>query len=213
MATTSANRFGRREQTVSASNDIHDKRSEFWGGQFSRAHDYAGYLAASDDEKARRWVELSEKLPALSAEQVARLTGGSRQLNVLVLSGVWCGDCVRQGPMLARIAEACGERVTLRLIERGEDELAEELRILGGARVPVVVFLSEDFFEVGRFGDRLLSAYRAKARRETGPACAVGHVPPPADELAAEMADWVDVFERMLLMVQLSAFLRARHGD
>ena len=40
------------------------------------------------------------------------------------------------------------------------------------ARVPVVVFLSEDYFEVGRFGDRLLSAYRAKGAKELVAACA-----------------------------------------
>ena len=91
--------------------------------------------------------------------------------------------------------------------------LQDELRICGGARVPVVVFLTEDFFEVGRFGDRLLAAYRAKAAREASGACATGLVAPPAEELAAELGDWIDVFERMLLMVRLSAHLRARHGD
>ncbi len=199
---------------MGSANDIHDSRSEFWREQFARGRDYTGYLAESDNEKASRWVEMAAKLPPLSAEHIARLAGAARQLNVLVVSGVWCGDCVRQGPMLACIAEACGPSVSLRVVERTDgDPLSEELRILGGSRVPVVVFLSEDFFEVGRFGDRLLSAYRAKARRESGPACSTGLVPAPADELAAEMGDWVDVFERMQLMVRLSAFLRARHGD
>jgi len=194
--------------------DIQDQRSGFWRDLFGRADDYDRYLAASGAEHARRWRDLAAQLPPLTDEQVGRISAIDRELNALVYSGVWCGDCVRQGPMLRNIAAACGDHVTLRLIDReASDELKEELRILGGTRVPVVVFLSEDFFEVGRFGDRLLAAYRDKARRDMGDACPTGLIAPPADELAAEQADWVDVFERMLLMVRLSGFLRSRHGD
>jgi hypothetical protein len=116
--------------------------------------------------------------------------------------------------MLQRIAEACGPEVELRLIDRNASaELTDELRILGAMRVPMVVFLSEDWFEVGRFGDRLLTAYRAKAAREFGPACDSGIVAPPADQLAAEQEEWVGIFERMLLMLRLSPMLRERYGD
>ncbi len=194
--------------------DVHDDRGTFWREHFQRADNYETYLAGAESGRARQWRDLAEKLPALTPEQAARLQGYGRQLNVLVYSGVWCGDCVRQGPMIEAIAAACGTNVTLRVIDRDASEaLTDELRILGGARVPVVVFLSEDFFEVGRFGDRLLSAYRAKGRSLDGTACTTGLIPPPDDELAAEMNDWLDVFERMLLMVRLSPFLRARHGD
>jgi len=33
-------------------------------------------------------------------------------------------------------------------------DVARELAICGGNRIPVVVFLSEDFFECGRYGER-----------------------------------------------------------
>jgi len=192
-----------------------DNRSGFWRAHFERAKDYEAYLRESDPDKASRWASMDEKLPALSAEQKARLAGGyNRRMNVLFYSGVWCGDCVRQGPMVQRIARACGDQVQVRFIDREESPpLQEELRMLGALRVPVVVFLSEDFFEIGRFGDRMLSVYRAKARREVGPACATGVVAPPADELAVEIGEWIDIFERMLLMLRLSPMLRERYGD
>ncbi len=194
--------------------DIHDKRSGFWREQFESALDYETYLAKSDPAKAHRWHDLEGILPTLTSEQQARLNVVQRDMYVLVSSGVWCGDCVRQVPMIRKIAEACGGNVRLRIIDRDISEaLKEELRILGGARVPVVVFLSEDFYEVGRFGDRLLTAYRLKAQREAGAACPTGLIPPEGHELAAEMADWVDVFERMLLMLRTSALLRQRYGD
>jgi hypothetical protein len=192
----------------------YDLRSEFWKRHFELAQDYPGYLSGSDPEKAGKWAAMAERIPALSPEQAARLAGHNRRMNVLVYSGIWCGDCVRQGTMLRAIAEACGPRIELRLIDRDlSQELKDELRLCGAMRVPVVVFLSEDCFEIGRFGDRMLTTYRAKMRRELGPACDAGIVPAPPDELTAELGEWVDIFERMLLMLRLSPPLRARYGD
>ena len=79
-------------------------------------------------------------------------------------------------------------------------------------RVPMAVFLTEDFHEIGRFGDRPLVVYRTKANNELGAAC-----PLPgsaaASEVEAETAEWLDVVERMVLMARLCPPLRARHGD
>jgi hypothetical protein len=192
----------------------YDLRGDFWRRHFAMAMDYEAYLASGDPAKAERWRAMDSRLPGPTAEEVGRLTGHNREMNVLFYSGVWCGDCSRQGPMVRRIAEACGPAVSLRFIDRDASaELRDELRILGAMKVPVAVFLSEDFFEIGRFGDRMLSVYRAKASREVGPACTAGILAPPPDELAAETGEWVDIFERMLLMLRLSPMLRARYGD
>ena len=191
----------------------HDGRAEFWRRHFELGRDYEAYLAAAEPARAERWRAMAERLPAVTEEQSARLATVRRRLNVLVYSGVWCGDCVRQGPMIARLADACAE-ARVRFVERDQSEaLQEELRVMGALRVPVVVFLSEDFWEIGRFGDRLLTAYRSKAQRELGAACDTGLVPPPGAELSFEMGEWLDIFERMLLMARLSPPLRARHGD
>jgi thiol-disulfide isomerase/thioredoxin len=191
-----------------------DPRSEFWRGCFNEAAPYSRYLELGPAEKAKRWVDMASKIPLLSEEQKARLRGHRRVLNVLLVSGIWCGDCVRQGPMLKQIADAVGEEARLRVIDRDVNpKLRDEVRILGAMRVPVVVFLSEDFFEVGRFGDRGLAIYRKKAATEVGPACPVPYLAPPEGELAAEQAEWVDIFERMLLMLRLAPPLRERHGD
>ncbi|MHC4605595.1 MAG: thioredoxin family protein [Planctomycetota bacterium] len=185
-----------------------DKRSDFWKRIFEEALPYDEYLAASPEDMSARWKTMAGQIPELVADQRARVAGHNRRLNVLVYSGVWCGDCVRQGPMLRVIAEAVGREADLRFVERdASEELQEELRILGALRVPVAVFLSEDFHEIGRFGDRMLTVYRRKARSEPGPAA------PSREELALEMEEWVAIFERALLMARLSPPLRERHGD
>ncbi len=191
----------------------HDQRADFWRRHWAEAQAYAEYLAASSPVHARKWEAMAAQIPPLDAAQIARLATLRRRLHILVYSGVWCGDCVRQGPMLEHIAQAC-PGAELRLIDREvSPALQEELRVMGALRVPVVVFLSEDFWEIGRYGDRTLTAYRAKALREIGPACDAGVVPPPANQLQAEQAEWVDQFERMLLIARLSPPLRERHDD
>ena len=79
--------------------------------------------------------------------------------------------------------------------------------------MPVLVFLSEDWFEVARFGERPLSTYRRMAEEQLGPACPTGFVPPQGDAIAAITADWLAEFERSQLILRLSPRLRARYGD
>jgi thiol-disulfide isomerase/thioredoxin len=157
-------------------------------------------------------MERADRTPELTKEQRTRLEGYNRELNILVYAGTWCGDCSRQAPMLKKLVDTIGEKAKLRFIDREfSRELQDELRLVGGLRVPVVVFLTEDFWEVGRFGERLLHVYRSKAAREIGRGVDEGVLSPHA--LEKEMSDWLDIFERMLLMVRLSPPLRKRHGD
>ncbi|MCW3988867.1 MAG: thioredoxin family protein [Candidatus Bathyarchaeota archaeon] len=189
-----------------------DKRSEFWRAHFDKASEYEAYIEGSEQEHIQRWRDSEKRIPALSEEQLKRLQGYDRELNVLVYSGIWCGDCARQGPLLKKLAEACGEKVKIKFIERdASPELMEELRIVGATRVPILVFLSEDFWEMARFGERTLSVYRAKAAREIGREFDGGILSPKARE--KELSDWAEIFERVLIMLRLSPPLRRRHGD
>lgn len=196
---------------MSTSEQYFDKRSAFWKDAFERAAEYEAYLAASPADKAARWHQQMARLPALTPQDRQRLTGHGCRVNVLLVSGVWCGDCVRQGPIIKQLADAAGPDVVLRAIDRDVDpELRDEVRILGAMRVPVAVFLTSQFLEVGRFGDRMLSTYRRKAATELGAVCPLPSAATPADQLIVERGEWLDIFERMLLMVRLSPITRER---
>jgi thioredoxin-like negative regulator of GroEL len=135
-------------------------------------------------------------------------------MNVLVISGVWCGDCVHQVPIFDHIMRAAGGKITLRCLDRDKNlDLAEPLMICGGLRVPTVVWLNEDAEFVSILGDRTLSRYRAMAARNLGPSCPLPGAAPATDELAAAVQDWVDEFERVHLLLRLSPKLRERYGD
>ena len=187
--------------------------ASFLSDKFSAALSYDDYVRTGTDEQQRRWKQVYDATRLIDA-QAQLVSGFTRQMNVLIVSGIWCGDCVQQCPLLQRIAEANSDHIALRLIDRDRHrDLSQQLRLNGGDRVPVALFLSEDFEFCGAFGDRSLNRYRALARTQLGAACPIGLAPPPADELAATLQDWLDEFERMQLMLRLSPRLRQRHND
>lgn len=178
---------------------------------FSRAMPFDRYLA-TDPSRAGGWLSVHERV-ALGGVQRAEVASFTRDMKVLVVSGIWCGDCVQQGPLLARIAEA-NPRIDLRWVDRdAEADFASRLTICGGGRVPVVVFAAEDYEVCAIAGDRTLSRYRGLARRQLGGACELPWAEIPEDETAAVLQEWLDEFERVQWMLRLSPRLRQKHGD
>lgn len=180
---------------------------------FERALPYDAYLATATPDQRASWTNFHQKV-RLSADHAALLASFSRQLNVLVISGSWCGDCVQQVPMLDHIARACPKWITLRVCDRDvHSDLSEMVMICGGKRVPTVIFMNEDHEFIGLSGDQVLARFRAKAAKSLGAHCPLPGAEVPADEIAATLNDWIREFERSHLLVRLSAKLRQRHGD
>ena len=197
---------------ASEKSKYYDKRSEFFRRYFEQALPYNEYVLTGTSEQQEKWRNF-ETAVGLRADQLSVLKSFVRKLNVLVLSGLWCGDCARQGPMLHKL-ETVSPTFNFRFIDnRANPELQEELRINGAEKVPVVVGLSEDFYELERFGDRHLSVYRRKLQTELGAACDPGIVTGSEGELTAELTEWISFFERLQALLRLAPLLRARYGD
>ncbi len=79
--------------------------------------------------------------------------------------------------------------------------------------MPTVLFLSEDYCECARYGERTLSKYREMAATQLGAASPTGTVQPGRSLLDTVTAEWLAEFERIQLMLRLSPRLRAKHGD
>lgn len=164
------------------------------------------------DEHRRRWDNAHREIEL--PDEARRLLGSfRRQMHVFCLAGAWCGDCVYQCPIYDRFAAASDKNNLLFYDRDAHPELAAELKICGGNRVPVVVFLSEDYHEVARHGDRTLARYRFLAAGLDGAACPTGFALPEADQQQAIVADWLREFERAQLILRTSPRLRERHGD
>lgn len=184
-----------------------------WSEIFQEALPYSAFLDrhATTDQRTR-WNAVHEHI-RLTADQSALLARFTRRMPVLCLSGAWCGDCVNQCPIFDHFALAA-PALDYRLIDRdARPELRDTLAINGGHRVPVVVFLSEDLQEVGRYGDRTLSRYRQLAAEQLGPSCPTGIIPPDDPDTARVVSEWLEEFERAQLVLRLSPRLRQRYGD
>jgi hypothetical protein len=184
-----------------------------WSKVFAEALPYAAFLDRHPTPAQRtRWDAMHERF-SLTGEQKNLLSGFARRMPVICLAGAWCGDCVNQCPAFDLFAGA-STQLDLRFMDRDVDSnLRDLLAINGGQRIPVVVFLSEDWFEVARYGERTLSTYRRLAAEQLGAACPTGIVLPSADSIAAITAEWLAEFERAQLILRLSPRLRSLHGD
>lgn len=183
-------------------------RTKFHGG-----HRYDAYVATGKPDQQAKWRDFHGRV-VLTEHQRGLIAGFTRQVNILIVSGTWCGDCVQQVPMFDHIERASSGMIALRIVDRDQNpDLAEPLKICSGLRVPTVLFLNEDFDFCGMMGDRSLSRYRAMAAAKLGASCPLPGAPVPVDEIAATLQDWVNEIERVQLMVRLSPKLRERHGD
>ena len=184
-----------------------------WQDKFNAALGYQKFLEAhGGPEHRQRWQIVYEQA-ALNDAQTALLRGFVRQMNVICLAGAWCGDCVNQCPIFQRFAESSG-KIDLRFLDRDvHKDVQNELSINDGHRVPVLVFLAEDFQECGRYGDRTISKYRDMARAQIGAACPTGIGTQDQSLLQAVTREWLNEFERAQLMLRLSPRLREKHGD
>lgn len=186
---------------------------DYLSEQFSSALTYAKYLAAGKEDQQQRWQRVYD-VASVTAAQRELLGGFVRQMNILVVSGIWCGDCVEQCPLIQRIAEVNPGKIDLRFVERDQrPDLRDKVTMNGGHRVPVVLFLAEDFQWCATAGDRTIHRYRAVAARKLGPSCPIGIVPPDKDELQATLADWCNEVERAQLMLRLTPRLREKYKD
>lgn len=184
-----------------------------WEREYMQALPYAEFLERYGSESAKaRWQAVYDRTE-LSAGQRTLLEGFTRQMHLLCIAGTWCGDCVRDCPILQRMSEV-NPKVALRFADRDTyPDLRDAIAINNGARIPVVLFLSEDYFECARYGERTLATYRKMAVERLGPACPTGIVPPGDDYLAEIIDEWLNEVERVQLMLRLSARLRERHDD
>ncbi len=180
--------------------------------EYSRGLAYGEFLEAHASEEDRdRWQAVHDRVELIDRHQ-AVLGSFVREMKVLVLAGAWCGDCVNQCPVFERFSEE-SPVISVRYLDRDANpELTESLSVNGGHRVPVVVFLSEDDFPCGIFGDRTLAKYRAMAADiDASLVAATGDDDRTLLEQATD--EWLDEFERMQWMMRTSGRLRAVHGD
>ena len=184
-----------------------------WTAVFDDALPYTKFLDKYATPSQRDRWDASHARFALDADQSTLLAGFTRKLPVLCMAGAWCGDCMNQCPIFDHFASA-SKVIDLKFIDRdARPDVGDALAINGGHRVPNVLFLSEDFHEVSRYGERTLVGYRKLAEDQLGASCPTGFVAPDESLTKAVAAEWLGQFERAQLILRLSVRLRAKYQD
>ncbi|MFO0921647.1 MAG: thioredoxin family protein [Pirellulales bacterium] len=180
---------------------------------FAQGFEYEPFLDRyATPPQREKWNAMHRDIE-LSPDQLQLLSSFTREMKVFVLAGAWCGDCVNQCPIFDHFATA-SPKIRVRYFDRDDCQvLSTELQTCGAARVPSVLFVSEDDFVCGRYGDRTLSRYREMAQSQLGPTCATGIPSRDRTALGVVIQEWLDEFERIQWMLRLSGRLRTKHGD
>ena len=171
-----------------------------------------------DDIRSRPLGRILVKWGVLSPERVdrallAQQERKSRGLNVRI------GDVMTDLGFISaeQRDQALAAQSGYGSFEAWDIAVAKELSICGAPRVPMFVFLSEDWFECQRFGERTLATYREKARKKLagleGASCPTGLMTPEKNLLAANVAEWLALVERAQWMLLTSSRLTQKHGE
>lgn len=181
---------------------------EFEGGQ-----PFHEFVAGMEVLHRPPWQQRYEQLE-LTLPQTALVQSFVRPMNILCVTGPWCGDCALQGAAFARLAEANPQLIGLRFIPRADEhsELVYANTINAGFRVPLTWLMAEDFEPCARMGDRTLSRWRSMARKALGEHSNI-LAPPPDDPVREVLQEVLDEVERVQLMLRLSTRFRTKYGD
>ncbi len=106
------------------------------------------WLAGTSGAAADKMRSIYEKLE-LTDDDVTFLKSIRTKIHILCLSESWCGDCVQQVPIMARL---CAEnpKINFRIIGRDDNlDVMDRYLFNSAAVIPVFVFFNENFVEVG----------------------------------------------------------------
>ena len=106
--------------------------------------------------------------PMLESQERGMLAALPRAVHVLAIAEAWCGDVVRQVPVLAYMAKIA-PNVQVRYISRMQHpDVFVRFLTYGGESVPKFIFLSENWVECGCWGPMPSTCLALMAR---GKAC------------------------------------------
>ena len=74
-------------------------------------------------------------------------------LRVLILAADWCGDVVRNVPVVFRIMETAGIKTEVLILEENP-EVMDDFLTMGGRSVPIVIFADTGGYVLGHWGPR-----------------------------------------------------------
>src|SRR5438132_13339071 len=115
-----------------------------WQEYYSKGLAYQEFLSTyGTPQHQQRWQAVYDRVRLTDAQQ-ALLAGFGREMHLLCLAGTWCGDCVREGPILQRITES-SPKISLRfLASHAHKEVPPQPPTTAIPQLPPVLLRSDD---------------------------------------------------------------------
>ena len=99
----------------------------------------------------REKFEMFYKDMALSENTVERIKKIGKIVKVLVFAEPWCPDCMVSLPVIAKMAEINNLIEFAILPKEGHEDFLEKYKYDGKPRIPTLIFMNEDYEELGAF--------------------------------------------------------------
>lgn len=123
-----------------------------WNAVFASGVPYADWIRSGESPENRERMEALREGLALDPQVEGFLAALPRTVRVVAIAEDWCGDVVKQVPVLARMAEKA-PRLQVRFIARaGHPEVFARFLTNGGEAIPKFVFIAENGTECGNWG-------------------------------------------------------------
>ena len=137
-----------------------DLKSIWTGGQ-----SYAEWFATIKNPHMRTEMERIDREIAIPDAIAAKLKALKRAVNMLAIIEDWCGDVRRNAPVLAKLCALNPEKLRLRCVDKEtKPELMVRYLTNAAEAIPLFVFFSETFVEIGNWGPRPAECKRLMAR-------------------------------------------------
>jgi len=123
-----------------------------WSAVFASGQTYQNWITSGTSPENREKMEALRQGLVLEPQVEGFLAALPRPVHVVAIAEDWCGDVVKQVPVLARMAQAApGLRV--RFISREQHpQVFTRFLTNGGEAIPKFIFLSDRFVECGNWG-------------------------------------------------------------
>lgn len=123
-----------------------------WPTLFASGKEYGPWLQSGEAPENQAKMEAFRKALVLEPQLRGYLAALPRTVRVLAIAEDWCGDVVRQVPVLQALAEAA-PKLEVRFISREQHpEVFVRFLTNGGEAIPKFIFLSEAWVECGHWG-------------------------------------------------------------
>lgn len=102
-----------------------------------------------------KFLDWGERFTWMDEAAQAYIAGlrGKTDVRCLIIAAEWCGDVVRNVPVVLKVAEAAGIETRMLIMEEHLDVM-DRFLTYGGRSIPVVLFIDQDGEVISKWGPR-----------------------------------------------------------